>query len=99
MDYELMMNGNVKIGQKAPDFEATTSCGPVSLNDYKGKWLVFFSHPRRFYPNIYTFQTFFGRIKKLDFYSSNFIEIVFSTSFNSLYFNSLSPLITIFSFI
>ena len=26
MDYELMMNGNVKIGQKAPEFEAITSC-------------------------------------------------------------------------
>ena len=25
MDYELMMNGNVKIGQRAPDFEATTT--------------------------------------------------------------------------
>ena len=25
MDYELMMNGNVKIGQKAPDFDAITS--------------------------------------------------------------------------
>ena len=34
MDYELMMNGNVKIGQKAPDFDAITSCGPISLNDY-----------------------------------------------------------------
>ena len=45
MDYELMMNGNVKIGQKAPDFDAITSCGPISLNDYKGKWLVLFSHP------------------------------------------------------
>lgn len=53
MDYELMMNGNVKIGQKAPDFDAITSCGPISLNDYKGKWLVFFSHPRRFYPCMY----------------------------------------------
>ena len=42
MDYELMMNGNVKIGQKAPDFDAITSCGPISLNDYKGKWLVLF---------------------------------------------------------
>lgn len=53
MDYELMMNGNVKIGQKAPEFEATTTCGPISLNDYKGKWLVFFSHPRRFYTCLY----------------------------------------------
>ena len=37
MDYELMMNGNVKIGQRAPDFEAITTFGPVKLNDYKGK--------------------------------------------------------------
>lgn len=50
MDYELMMNGNVKIGQKAPEFEAITSCGPISLNDYKGKWLVLFSHPGDFTP-------------------------------------------------
>ncbi len=25
MDYELMMNGNVKIGQRAPDFDANTT--------------------------------------------------------------------------
>ncbi len=25
MDYELMMNGNVKIGQRAPEFEANTT--------------------------------------------------------------------------
>ena len=50
MDYELMMNGTVKIGQHAPDFTAKTTYGPVSLNDYKGKWLVLFSHPRRLYP-------------------------------------------------
>lgn len=50
MDYELMMNGNVKIGQKAPDFEAITTCGKVSLTDYRGKWLVLFSHPGDFTP-------------------------------------------------
>lgn len=50
MDYELMMNGNVKIGQKAPEFNATTTCGEVCLNDYKGKWLVLFSHPGDFTP-------------------------------------------------
>lgn len=50
MDYELMMNGNVKIGQKAPDFEATTTFGPRKLSDYKGKWLVLFSHPGDFTP-------------------------------------------------
>ena len=50
MDYELMMNGNVKIGQHAPDFSADTTYGPVCLDDYKGKWLVLFSHPGDFTP-------------------------------------------------
>ena len=50
MDYELMMNGNVKIGQRAPDFEAITTFGNITLNDYKGKWLVLFSHPGDFTP-------------------------------------------------
>lgn len=50
MDYELMMNGNVKIGMKAPDFEAYTTIGKISLNDYIGKWIVLFSHPGDFTP-------------------------------------------------
>ena len=50
MDYELMMNGNVKIGQRAPEFEANTTIGRVSLNDYAGQWLVLFSHPGDFTP-------------------------------------------------
>lgn len=50
MDYELMMNGNVKIGQRAPEFEANTTMGKVSLNDYTGQWLVLFSHPGDFTP-------------------------------------------------
>ena len=50
MDYELMMNGNVKIGQIAPDFEAETTYGTKTLQDYRGKWLVFFSHPGDFTP-------------------------------------------------
>ena len=50
MDYELMMNGTVKIGQPAPDFSAQTTYGPICLDDYKGKWLVLFSHPGDFTP-------------------------------------------------
>lgn len=48
MDYEVMMNGNVKLGQYAPDFKANTTMGEITLSDYKGKWVVLFSHPRRF---------------------------------------------------
>ena len=50
MYYEVMMNGNVKVGQYAPEFEGQTTMGNISLNDYKGKWVVLFSHPRRLYP-------------------------------------------------
>ncbi|HBR01137.1 MAG TPA: peroxiredoxin, partial [Ruminiclostridium sp.] len=42
--------GCLKIGQIAPDFSAQSTYGPVSLSDYKGKWLVFFSHPGDFTP-------------------------------------------------
>jgi len=50
MDYEIMMNGNVKIGSYAPEFEANTTMGTINLNDYKGKWIVLFSHPGDFTP-------------------------------------------------
>ncbi len=53
MNYELLENGNVKIGEKAPDFEAISTFGKVSLKDYEGKWLVLFSHPGDFTPVIY----------------------------------------------
>ena len=52
-DYEIMMNGNVRIGQRAPEFEAVTTMGNICLNDYKGKWVVLFSHPRRFHPSVH----------------------------------------------
>ena len=50
MDYELLMNGNIKLGQKAPDFTADSTFGQMKLNDFSGKWLVFFSHPGDFTP-------------------------------------------------
>ncbi len=50
MNYELLENGNVKIGEKAPNFEATSTFGTISLKDYEGKWLVLFSHPGDFTP-------------------------------------------------
>ena len=48
MDYELMMNGTVRIGMKAPDFEAESTYGNICLENYKGKWLVLFSYPGDF---------------------------------------------------
>lgn len=50
MDYEIMMNNNLKIGMEAPDFEGISTTGEISLSNYKGKWIVFFSHPGDFTP-------------------------------------------------
>ena len=47
-NYEIMMNGNIKIGEVAPDFEAITTMGNIKLSDYKGKWVVLFSYPEVF---------------------------------------------------
>ncbi len=38
------------IGMKAPDFTANSTMGPITLSDYKGKWVIFFSHPGDFTP-------------------------------------------------
>ena len=43
-------SGSLRIGDVAPDFEARTTHGPVRLSDYRGRWLVFFSHPADFTP-------------------------------------------------
>ena len=40
----------VRIGEAAPDFVARSTEGMVRLSDYRGRWLVFFSHPGDFTP-------------------------------------------------
>ncbi len=35
-----------RINDKAPQFIAKTTMGDIKLSDYKGKWLILFSHPR-----------------------------------------------------
>ena len=41
---------SLSLGMTAPDFSATTTFGPVQMSDYKGSWLIFFSHPGDFTP-------------------------------------------------
>ena len=38
------------LGEPAPDFEAETTQGPITLSSLKGKWVVLFSHPADFTP-------------------------------------------------
>lgn len=42
--------GHLSIGMEAPDFSANTTFGPIRFSDYRGKWVVFFSHPGDFTP-------------------------------------------------
>lgn len=42
--------GLPRMNEPAPDFTALTTHGMKSLADYKGKWLVLFSHPADFTP-------------------------------------------------
>lgn len=39
-----------RLNEPAPDFKAPTTAGEKSLADYKGKWLILFSHPADFTP-------------------------------------------------
>lgn len=39
-----------RIGEPAPQFEAETTQGTLRLEDFKGSWLIMFSHPADFTP-------------------------------------------------
>jgi len=39
-----------RLGEPAPPFEAPTSQGVLKLEDFKGSWLILFSHPADFTP-------------------------------------------------
>jgi len=40
----------LRLGEVVPDFEAVTTHGKIKLSDFKGKWVVLFSHPADFTP-------------------------------------------------
>lgn len=43
--------GMPRIGDRAPSFTAVTTQGPIDFPaDYRGKWVIFFSHPADFTP-------------------------------------------------
>ena len=49
-DFETTTATALRIGDIAPDFKARTTLGTVQLSDYRGRWLLFFSHPADFTP-------------------------------------------------
>ena len=59
-----------RIDEVAPDFEARSTQGIVRMSDYRGRWLVFFSHPADFTPvctsEFLAFQNAAARFEALD---------------------------------
>lgn len=60
MEDQVQVTSMPRIGDKAPEFKASTTQGEVHFpNDYKGTWSILFSHPADFTPVCTTeFMTF-----------------------------------------
>lgn len=70
------------INEAAPAFTANTTHGPRSLADYKGKWLILFSHPADFTPVCTT--EFIGFAKRVELFKSMNCELL-GLSIDSIY--------------
>jgi peroxiredoxin 2/4 len=49
-DTPATLSRSIRIGETAPDFRARTTLGERSLSEYRGGWLILFSHPADFTP-------------------------------------------------
>jgi len=68
---EIHTNAMPLIGDSAPTFKAKTTMGEITFpDDYKGKWVILFSHPADFTPvcttEFMTFATMQEDLKKLN---------------------------------
>lgn len=83
MEENLNINRMPLIGDKAPSFKAVTTQGNISFpEDYKGKWVILFSHPADFTPVCTTeFMTFGSMINEFKELNTELIGL----SVDSLY--------------
>ena len=82
MSEEATPKGLVRINEPAPYFEAVTTHGVKKLTDYKGKWLILFSHPADFTPVCTT--EFMGFAKHFDEFQKLNVDLI-GLSIDSIY--------------
>ncbi|MGQ0553779.1 MAG: peroxiredoxin [Planctomycetota bacterium] len=73
----------LRLGDKAPDFEANTTHGPLKLSQYAdGKWVVLFSHPADFTPVCTT--EFVGFAQRAEEFAKRGVKLL-GNSIDSIY--------------
>ncbi|HWQ35393.1 MAG TPA: peroxiredoxin [Blastocatellia bacterium] len=71
-----------RLNEPAPDFTANSTHGQIKLSDYRGKWVVLFSHPADFTPVCTTELSEFAR-RQADFDKLN-VQLI-GLSIDSVY--------------
>lgn len=74
------------IGEKAPSFKAETTQGPLNFpDDYKGKWVIFFSHPADFTPVCTTeFMTFAAMQPEFDKLNTQLLGLSIDSTYSHI---------------
>ncbi|MCD1295759.1 peroxiredoxin [Methanocella sp. CWC-04] len=70
------------LGEPAPEFEANTTHGRVKLSQFKGKWVLLFSHPADFTPVCTT--EFMAFAKLFDEFAKRNVQVI-GLSIDSVY--------------
>ncbi len=74
-----------RLNEPAPEFEAQTTHGPRRLSDYRGSWLVLFSHPADFTPVCTTeFMAFAARYNEFKERNCELLGLSIDSNFSHL---------------
>jgi len=72
---ETMQGGPLRIGDKAPDFAAETTHGPIKFSEWAGgSWVILFSHPADFTPVCTT--EFIGFAQRADDFNKRGVKLI-----------------------
>ncbi len=71
-----------RLNEPAPDFKAVSTQGEISLSQFKGKWVVLFSHPADFTPVCST--EFIEFANSADWFKSHNVQLI-GLSIDSVY--------------